>query len=191
MRDLILASGSSARQHLLSTLGIPFRVVVSHVDENMPASMSVETMVRELALKKARAVSQLHAEAIIIGADQLVSFQSVPFSKPESAAEATAQLQRLNAHTHQIFTGLCVKRGVSEVVEVDEARLTLFQLSTDEVEAYVNTNEWQGCAGSYRIEARGQWLFENIEGDRTAIQGLPMQRLVKMLRTFGLSVPSR
>jgi septum formation protein len=186
MHDLILASGSSARQHLLSTLGIPFRVVVSHVDENMPKAMAVETMVRELALKKARAVSELHAEAIVIGADQLVSLHSVPFSKPESAAEATAQLQRLNGQTHQIFTGLCVKRGASEVVEVEEARLTLFQLSQDDITAYVNTNEWQGCAGSYRIEARGQWLFENIDGDRTAIQGLPMQRLVKMLRRLGL-----
>ena len=47
------------------------------------------------------------------------------------------------------------------------------------------TGEWQGCAGGYRVEGRGQALFSAIDGDRAAIVGLPMQRLVRLLREAG------
>ena len=50
----------------------------------------------------------------------------------------------------------------------------------------MRTGEWKGCAGGYRVEARGQSIFQRIEGDRAAIQGLPMQRLTRMLREAGV-----
>ena len=69
---------------------------------------------------------------------------------------------------------------------IDTAKLTVLPLSDEELDGYVATNEWQGCAGGYRVEARGQGIFQRIEGDRAAIQGLPMQRLTRMLREAGV-----
>ena len=72
------------------------------------------------------------------------------------------------------------------MTEVDTARLTVLPLSDAELDGYVATGEWQGCAGAYRVEGRGQAIFQRIDGDRAAIQGLPMQRLVRVLREAGV-----
>jgi septum formation protein len=71
---------------------------------------------------------------------------------------------------------------------VEEARLTFFSLTQTELEAYLDTGEWEGCAGGYRVEGRGQALMERIDGDRTCIQGLPMQAVVRLLRGRGVAL---
>jgi septum formation protein len=106
--------------------------------------------------------------------------------KPASAREAHTQLALLRGQQHEILTGVCVVGPGYLATEVDVARLTVADLSDDEVAAYVALGEWQGCAGGYRVEGRGQALFARIEGDRTAVQGLPMQRVVRLLREAGV-----
>lgn len=81
---------------------------------------------------------------------------------------------------------MCLLESGREETVVDEARLTLYPLRGEELEAYLDTGEWKGCAGSYRVEGRGQALFERIEGDRTSIEGLPMQVVVRLLRGRGV-----
>lgn len=65
--------------------------------------------------------------------------------------------------------------------------MTLFPISEEELERYLDLDEWQGCAGSYRVEGAGQALFSRIEGDRTNVQGLPVTALIHMLRQAGWS----
>lgn len=180
--ELLLASTSSARARLMSALGLAFRTVSSGVDEQVCDDMPAARAVGVLAERKARAVLALHPQALVVGADQLVSLEGRSFGKPRDAEMALAQLRALSGRSHDIFTGLCVVGPGFFANEIDAARLSLFHLSTDELEAYVSTGEWEGCAGGYRIEGRGQALFSRIEGDRTAIQGLPMQRVVRILR---------
>ena len=71
--------------------------------------------------------------------------------------------------------------------DVDVARLAMFPLKQDELDRYVKLGEWEGCAGAYRIEGRGQALFASVDGDRTSVQGLPMPLLIRLLREAGIS----
>lgn len=185
MRTLFLASTSSARRALLGALGFPFHAEAPGVEEDVAPGTSVEAAVAQLSERKARAVLARHPEALVIGSDQLVSLDGRALGKPADAQAARAQLRSLSGRAHDICTGVCVVSADFFACEVDVARLTVWPLTDAELDAYVATNEWEGCAGGYRVEAKGQALFSAIDGDRAAIQGLPMQRLVRLLRAAG------
>lgn len=185
--ELILASTSPARRALMTGLGLPYRVVAPEVEETVPADLSAAQSVAMLAERKARAVAQRFPTGLIIGSDQVVSLSGRVLGKPADAEAAKAQLKALRGRTHDICTGVCVVGPGYFVTEVDIARMTVLPLSDREVDGYVATGEWQGCAGAYRIEGRGQAIFARVDGDRTAIQGLPMQWVVRLLREAGIS----
>ncbi len=139
-----------------------------------------------LAQRKARAVAARYPDALVLGADQLGEVEGQLLKKPTRREEARAQLQTLSGRSHRLLTAVCLTGGGAEETVVEEARLTLYALSEAEVDAYLDTGEWEGCAGSYRVEGRGQALMARIEGDRTCIQGLPMQAVVQLLRGRGV-----
>ncbi len=186
MAPLLLASTSPFRLALMQALGVPFRAEAPGVDEDVDEGTSVFDAVGLLAERKARAVLQRFPDALVIGSDQLVSVDGEALGKPADAVAARAQLARLSGRTHEILTGVCVLSRDFRAVEVDVAKLTVWPLSDEELNAYVATGEWQGCAGGYRIEARGQALFSAIDGDRAAIAGLPMLRVTRLLREAGV-----
>ncbi len=187
MPELILASSSSARRQLMDSLQLPYRVVSPRVAERVRRGAPVEQVVRELAYRKAAEVRRRHPRALVIGADQLASISGEILRKPASRGEAKKQLQRLSGKTHQIATGLCLLGPGVDECEVAVSRLTLYPLSADELERYLDLQEWRECAGGYRIESAGQALFARIEGDRTNVQGLPMTLLVRLLRKAGVT----
>lgn len=184
--EVLLASTSVARRALMDGLGVPYRAVAPAVDEVVPAGTSVSDAVLQLAERKARAVAGRFPRALIIGSDQLVSRDGVALGKPPDAESAFAQLQSVRGRAHDILTAVCVTGPGFHRVELDVATLTVAPLEDEALRAYVATGEWQGCAGGYRVEARGQALFDRLEGDRTSIQGLPMQRVVRLLREAGV-----
>jgi septum formation protein len=163
-------------------LGLPYRAVAPEVSEDVAEGTPAQHAVAMLAERKARAVYARHPEALVLGADQLVAHAGRTLGKPKDADAAFRQLQSLKGKTHEIVTGVCVVGPAYLSNEVDVARLTVLPLTDEEAQAYVATGEWEGCAGGYRIEGRGQALFSRIDGDRTAIQGLPMQRVIRLLR---------
>jgi septum formation protein len=184
--DLILASTSAARRALMTGLGLPFTALAPGVDEEVPPGTTVVQAVAQLAERKARAIARQFPRKLVIGADQLVSLDGQALGKPADAEAALRQLRALSGRSHEIVTGVCVVGPGFLVTEVDVARLHVRALSDEELEGYVATGEWQGCAGGYRVEGRGQAIFARIEGDRTSIQGLPMQRVVRLLREAGV-----
>jgi septum formation protein len=188
---LILASTSSARRALMDGLGLPYRAVPPEVDEQVPEGTPGLRAVELLAERKARAVLARHPEALVIGSDQLVLIDGEALGKPADRAAAREQLLRLSGRRHQIATGLCLvgRMGRGELFErcVEVAELELYPLESAELERYLDLEEWRGCAGGYRVEGAGQALFARIEGDRTGVQGLPMVRLVSLLRKAGLA----
>ena len=185
--ELLLASTSPARRALMDGLGLPYRAVAPEVEEEVAPGTLPHHAVALLAERKARAVAARHPLALVIGADQLVAFEGRALGKPPDEAAARRQLLSLRGATHDILTGLCVVGPGFLSNEVDAARLTVLPLSDEEVEGYLALGEWRGCAGAYRVEGRGQALFARLEGDRTAIQGLPMQRVVRSLREAGVA----
>jgi len=182
---LVLASTSSARRALLDALGISYVAEAPGVDEDVPAGTPVEAAVRMLALRKARAVAARHPDALVLGADQLGEVDGRVLGKPGSREEARVQLGSLLGRSHRLLTAVALVGGGEEQLELDVVTLRFHPLSADELERYLDTGEWQGCAGAYRIEGRGQALVDALEGDRTSVQGLPMLPVVRMLRARG------
>lgn len=184
--ELLLASTSSARKALMDGLGLRYRAVAPEVGEDVPPGTPPQHAVAMLSERKARAVYSRFPRALVIGSDQLVSLQGQTLGKPADAQAARQQLGALRGKTHEILTGICVVGAGFVQTEVDVAKLSVLPLTDEELDGYVATGEWQGCAGGYRVEARGQAIFQRIDGDRAAIQGLPMQRLTRMLREAGM-----
>lgn len=188
MGEIILASTSSARRALMDGLGVAYRAEAPGVDEEVAPETHARDAVAELAQRKAKAVAARHPGAWVIGSDQLGWFGGERLGKPANRDAARRQLSAMAGATHELWTGVCLVGPSHVEVVVDVARITLYPLGEDELERYLDTGEWEGCAGSYRIEGRGQALMSAIEGDRTSIQGLPMLPLVAMLRRAGLRV---
>lgn len=188
MRQLLLASTSSARRSLMDALGVPYSPEPPGVEESVPPTLSAREAVRLLAERKARAVLARHPHSWVLGADQLVEVEGVVLAKPVDRAAARAQLRRLLGRTHEILTGVCLLGPGGERLEALEvARLTFYPLGEEELERYLDLGEWQGCAGSYRVEGAGQALLASLEGDRTNVQGLPMLAVVRLLREAGFT----
>jgi septum formation protein len=185
--EILLASTSPARRALMDALRLPYRAVAPGVDEMVTRQTRVHDAVAMLARRKAEAVRAQSPGALVIGADQLVDLDGRKVEKPADLAAARAQLRSLLGRTHEILTGVCLLWPGGALEEVDVARVSFYAVADDELERYLATDEWRGCAGGYRIEGAGQALVERLEGDRTSVQGLPMIRLVGMLRKAGVT----
>src|SRR5512138_68151 len=179
---LLLASTSPARRALLGALGIPYTAESPGVAEDLPEGTPTDAAVRMLALRKARAVATRHPDALVLGADQLAEVDGRLLGKPESREAARLQLGSLLGRSHRLVTAVALVGGGDEQLELDVVTLRLHPVSPEELERYLDTGEWEGCAGGYRIEGRGQALVAALEGDRTSVQGLPMLPVVRMLR---------
>lgn len=186
-RELILASTSPARRALMDGLGLPYRAEAPGVDEAVSPTLSAHAAVLQLAERKARAVQQRHPQAWVLGADQLVEVEGEVLSKPPTREAARAQLGKLLGSTHDICTGVCLLGPGHAAQAVEVARLTFYPVGAEELERYLDTGEWEGCAGSYRVEGQGQALLQRLDGDRSNVQGLPMLTVVRMLRDAGFT----
>ena len=182
---LILASTSPARRALLDALGVTYSAEAPGVSEDVPEGTQVEDAVRMLALRKARAVAARHPEALVLGADQLAEVDGRALGKPESRDAARVQLGSLLGRSHRLLTAVALVGGGDEQLVLDVVTLRFHPVPPEELERYLDTGEWEGCAGGYRIEGRGQALVAALDGDRTSVQGLPVLPVVRMLRARG------
>jgi septum formation protein len=190
--EIVLASTSPYRRAQLERLGLELRAVPPGVDEEVlkGQGLAPRALAERLAHAKAARVAAREPEAIVIGGDQLVELDGRVMGKPETAANAVAQLALLSGRTHTLVTAIAVLcRGAVER-HTDVTRLTMRSLTEAELERYVEADRPLDCAGSYRLESRGIALFERIESeDHSAITGVPLMAVVSILRRLGVEVP--
>ncbi len=190
--QLILASTSTYRAEQLRRLGIPFAQEDPQVDEDIlkQAGLPPAELAKRLALEKALQVQQRFPTALIIGGDQLVSFEGDVLGKPGSNERAVQQLMRLQGTSHELITAIAVLGPAFEEVHCNHTRLTMRALDEAALRRYVEYDEPWNCAGAYKIESRGIALFESIEStDHSAITGIPLMELTSLLRRAGLELP--
>lgn len=186
---LVLASTSPYRRELLARLGLPFGTDAPEVDETPLSGEAPEALVRRLSEAKARAVAARHPGAVIIGSDQVAVLDGEVIGKPGAFERAREQLRRASGRTVDFLTGLAVldTRDGRLQLEVVPFRVVFRPLSEARIEAYLRRDEPYDCAGSFRSERLGVALFERMVGeDPTALMGLPLIRLVRMLEAVGL-----
>jgi septum formation protein len=192
--DLILASTSPYRRALVERLGVPFRCVAPPVDEDALKGEMIgatpRALAERLALAKAAAVAVMEPEAVVIGGDQLVSFEGSILGKPGTIDRAIAQLRSMSGRPHQLITAISVFHAGIPYAHADVTTLHFRQLTLDEIRRYVEVDLPLDCSGSYKLESRGIALFERIESaDHSAIVGIPLIALTSILRSIGFEIP--
>ena len=184
---IVLASQSPRRRELLGKMGLEFTTKAPEIDETalsgLPARQLVEALSREKALWAAR---QEDPEAIVIGSDTVVVRDGEILGKPASPAQAEEMLASLSGRSHEVCTGVTVCQGDRVVSQVEVTQVTFRHLTPQEIARYVRTGEPMDKAGAYGIQGLGALLVEGIQGDYSAVVGLPVCRLARNLLDFGV-----
>ncbi|RNB86200.1 Maf family protein [Brevibacillus panacihumi] len=189
-KSLILASSSPRRKELLQTLGLPFTIQSSDVDETTNPGMLPHEIVEELALRKARKIASGLTEGVVLGSDTIVVLNGEILGKPVDEADAYRMLHALQGCEHTVYSGVALIDAMSGQSEVSHShtQVRIRPLAPDEIRAYIATREPMDKAGSYAIQGIGATLVEGIVGDYFTVVGLPLRLTASMLSRFGIQV---
>ncbi|MBL6078002.1 Maf family protein [Belnapia sp. T18] len=192
---LVLATASAARRAVLAAAGLRFTAEAAAVDEAaIKESARAEGIppgeaAMLLAEAKAQRIARRHPEALVIGADQLLVCEGRWFDKPPDMAAARAQLLALRGRPHELMTAMVCWRGGQRVWQhLARPRLTMREFSEEFLDAYLAAEGEAvlGSVGAYRLEGPGVQLFHAVEGEQSAILGLPLLPLLDFLRQHGV-----
>jgi septum formation protein len=191
--DIILASGSATRRQLLAGAGIRFQAVTTGVDEDavkrearILGSTPQDTALR-LARLKAQAVPR--PDALVIGCDQILVCDGIWYDKPVDLEAARVHLRALRGRPHALATAMVAVRGGEEVWRhATQPRLLMRAFTEPFLERYLAAegDAVLSSVGGYRLEGLGVHLFEAIDGEHSAILGLPLLPLLGFLRSSAI-----
>ena len=189
---IVLASTSPTRQSMLRNAGLSFVAEAPRVDERALVSTnprwSPSETAEKLAEAKAKDVSLRHAQATVIGADQVLALGNKVYSKPASILQCREHLLELRGNTHTLVSSVvCARDGKTDWSHTAEALLTMRNFSDEFLDDYLSRvgKDCTSSVGGYKIEGRGLQLFERVAGDHFTILGLPLLPLLDHLRTVG------
>jgi septum formation protein len=187
---LILASRSPRRVELLTLVGARFTTFPVDVDESALPGERPDAHVQRLAEAKARAAAEARngsvaddLEAVVVGADTIVSLDRVILGKPSGPEEAARMLERLSGRIHEVWTGLFLfDQAAGRAVGGARRSIVKFApLGPDDVARYVATGEPLDKAGAYAVQGKGAVFVEAIEGSYSNVVGLPLSYLKHLL----------
>ena len=189
MYPIILASNSPRRKEILSQVGIEFTVIPSTLEEKTTSTCPKE-IVMELSRQKARdIISRQEGPVMVIGSDTVVAIGDQILGKPKSKEDAFRMISMLQGDYNEVHTGVTVivKRedGTLEETTFNEAaKVKIAEMTTQEIESYIATNEPMDKAGAYAIQGKFACYVERIEGDFYTIVGLPIARLYQVMKAM-------
>lgn len=189
---IVLGSTSRYRAGLLRRIIDDFAQVAPDVDETPLPNETPRARAARLAEAKARAAATNLRDALVIGSDQVAALGGTVLRKPGSIEIAREQLRTSSGKHVDFFTGVCVfdSRIGQARPALDHTRVFFRELTDAEIDRYLERERPLDCAGSFKSEAAGIALFERIESvDPTALIGLPLIALARLLREAGIPVP--
>lgn len=189
---IVLASTSPYRKQLLERLSLSFETARPETDESPQPGERPDALANRLALEKARAVANHHENALIIGSDQVAYIGDRIFGKPGTVENAQAQLREMSGKEIIFHTAVALINTDSNQVQCEgvETRVRFRNLTDDEIGRYITAEMPLDCAGSAKSEGLGISLLDALTGDDpTALIGLPLIALSRMLRNEGVQLP--
>lgn len=181
---IILASKSPRRREILASFGVPFTVLTEDTDESSDIR-DPELLVRELALRKGRAVSRaLFAgeDALVIASDTVVAVGDHILGKPAGRSEGEEMLRLLSGRAHRVVSGVAILYGGAEYVAAEVTEVCFSEIPERELQWYLDTDEPYDKAGGYAIQGKASLWIEGIRGDYFNVVGLPVHRLDALLK---------
>ena len=194
MEPIILASSSPRRQEILKMLNIPFRVIMPNIDETITAGLEAEEIPEFLAREKV--IEVLHTlpseQEIpwILGADTVIVNDGKIFGKPEDQDMAEEFLKTFQGSSHDVITALVLYNGRKKITtsKIAKTKVTFSPMTDEEIQWYLDTGEWHGAAGGYRIQSLASCFIEKIEGSQSCVTGLPIRELFDILKEQNYSI---
>ena len=187
MTRIILASASPRRRELLSQIGITPEIIPSGAEENITQEFPAETVTELSALKCRDVASRTEGDAIVIGADTIVTLDGEILGKPKDGEDAVRMLRELQGRTHAVYTGVTVirlreGRPVREACFAEKTDVHVEAMTEQEISAYVHTGDPLDKAGAYGIQGVFARHISGVDGDYFNVVGLPLCRLWKILQ---------
>lgn len=189
---IVLGSTSRYRAGLLRRIIDDFEQVAPETDETPLPDETPRARAARLAEAKARAAAANLHDTLVIGSDQVAALGNTVLHKPGSIEIAHEQLRASSGEIVDFYTGLCVldTRDGRRRSSLDHTRVVFRELTDTEIDRYLERERPLDCAGSFKSEAAGIALFDRIESsDPTALVGLPLIALARLLREAGFALP--
>ncbi|MBN1473324.1 MAG: septum formation inhibitor Maf [Syntrophaceae bacterium] len=187
-QKIILASASPRRKQLLSSVGLKFKIVPAHVNEDYLRGETPQQHVRRLAHSKAKIVSEKYPDAWVLGADTIVVIDGQILGKPENKAQAKKMLQKLNNRTHKVYTAFTITRASSSIsrTRVIQSAVSFKNISPDEIKWYISSKEPYDKAGGYAAQEKGASFIKSVRGSYTNVIGLPLCEVLEEFKKLGI-----
>jgi septum formation protein len=176
---------------LLTLLGVPFEVRAPSFEEHPVADQAAADVAAYFSRCKALSTAMDDPEAVVIGSDTVIDLDGAVLGKPRDLEEARLMLRRLAGRDHLVHTAVtlvCAARRI-DATEVATARVWMKPFNLGEHERYLATGDSLGKAGAYSIQGPGSMLITGLDGDFSAVVGLPLRLVAKLLSRAGVAVP--
>ena len=193
----ILASSSQRRISLLKKFGFNFIAVNHNIavepnfeDLKLKENISIENFVRQLALMKAKSVAVNYKNGYIIGADTVIFFNGKAYGKPLNLEDAYNMIKELAGKTHEVYSGISIVNNDKNIILTDHDKtfVSIKPLSDKEINSYISDNPPFDRAGSYGIQDENG-IVESYSGSFENVLGLPVQKLLQILKEYNLPQP--
>jgi septum formation protein len=191
-RRIVLGSTSRYRTELLARLGLNFEARAPGTVEHAISGEAPADRATRLAIAKATDAGAGLGDAWVIGSDQVAELDGLMLDKPGSTQRAFEQLAACSGHIVNFHTALCLfdTRDGAQHTHLDLTRVHFRHLDAAEIKRYIDREQPLDCAGSFKCEGLGISLFERIDSsDPTALIGLPLIALTRLLRNAGVTIP--
>jgi septum formation protein len=173
---------------LLTAAGFEFETISPNVEERFDADLTLCELTLFNARRKAAAVARLHPEAVVLAADTLVALDGEIIAKPIDLKHATRILQRLSGRVHEVCSAVCIfhfaRTRSTSFHEVSRVRFRL--LNRNQIDEYISKVNPLDKAGAYAAQGHGAEVIAQIDGSFTNVVGLPMEKTVPVLHSFGI-----
>lgn len=190
--NLLLASTSKYRAELLERIGLKFESMAPKCNEDYykAKGLAPQVLSETLALEKSK--SLWTQGRLVLGGDQLAVCEGQILGKPGTAQKAKEMLNFLSDKEHKLYTSICLYDQEEPEIYTDITTIRFRKLTASDIDNYILLDQPLDCAGSYKMEKAGICLVETIKcDDFSAIQGIPLIQLTKMLTKRGFHIPAR
>lgn len=184
-KTIILASASPRRKELINLVCENVLIRPAQCDETLPDGIGAKEAVEYLSKIKNHAARQESSpDEVVISADTVVAIDNKILGKPADKDDARRMISLLSGKTHQVYTGITISCGDKIITFSEKTDVTFFELTPEDIENYISTDEPYDKAGAYAIQGKASLLVQGINGDYFNVVGLPVAQLNRKLKAF-------